>query len=76
MEGKGGLRIDTLDAGDFKAEFHGGSGEGTEHCAACTVDVDRDIETCFCLIFIQDIGDLRNRFVMAGVCRSENHIDS
>ena len=62
------LRIDTLHSGNFETEFHTRSSERTEHRAAGAIDVNRDIQTWFLLVFVEELGDLSNWFVVTSIC--------
>lgn len=61
------IRVDTLDARDFKAELNAWSRERAEHGAACAVDVDGNIKARFLLVFVKKVGYSCDRLVMTGI---------
>jgi hypothetical protein len=64
---RGAIRVDALHARDIESEFHARSSEGAEHRPGCPVNVNRDIKTCVFLELVQNVRDLLERFVVAGI---------
>ena len=50
--------------------------ERCDETATRCIDVDWDVIACLSFIFVQNLGDLLDRFVMAGIRRAQDHEDT